>query len=305
VVIANFNVSPGTGWLYKTTHKTEESEPLENNVNAISYVFLDLTKLNLSINELKTPKQRWCYFFQQDIPLHLTDLKKATGNNHKILCAYDELNSFNLSNDEWHNYEQWLEKQRDTVAIRKYYEEIEAKGEAIGEAKGEAKGEAIGEAKVIEKIAINMIDESVPDDTIAKFTGLSVDSILQLKRLVNQETSPKIQKTPPKTPPKIPSKIKKTPPKTPPKIQETLPVNTKRWSPNNPETSPENTKGWPPKRQKGSSSDNQELCLLNNDGWSSESQECSSENQKGSSDSQEGSPESVAGFIHTRSRKGR
>ena len=68
VVIANFNVFPNSKCEYSSFHNVEEEETRENNVNAVSYVFLDLTEFNLSIDELETPKQRWCYFFKQDTP---------------------------------------------------------------------------------------------------------------------------------------------------------------------------------------------------------------------------------------------
>ena len=53
-------------------------------------------------------------------------------------------------------------------------------GEAIGEARGRAEGEARGKAEEQSAIARRMLEDNVPVEVIAKYSGLSEDEVRKL-----------------------------------------------------------------------------------------------------------------------------
>ena len=55
-----------------------------------------------------------------------------------------------------------------------------AEGEAKGKAEGLAEGEAIGEAREKSAIARRMLEDGVPTETVAKYSGLKEEDVLKL-----------------------------------------------------------------------------------------------------------------------------
>ncbi len=55
-----------------------------------------------------------------------------------------------------------------------------AEGEAKGKAEGLAEGEAIGEAREKSAIARRMLEDGVPAETVAKYSGLTKEDVLKL-----------------------------------------------------------------------------------------------------------------------------
>ena len=55
-----------------------------------------------------------------------------------------------------------------------------AEGEAKGKAEGLAEGEAIGEAREKSSIARRMLEDGVPVETVAKYSGLKAEDVLKL-----------------------------------------------------------------------------------------------------------------------------
>jgi predicted transposase/invertase (TIGR01784 family) len=61
------------------------------------------------------------------------------------------------------------------------YQAVLEEGEAKGKVEGKAEGEAIGKAEAVRQVALNMLNSDMELSSIAKFTGLEISEILQLK----------------------------------------------------------------------------------------------------------------------------
>ncbi len=55
-----------------------------------------------------------------------------------------------------------------------------AEGKAIGEARGKAEGLAEGETREKSAIARRMLEDGVPVETVAKYSGLTKEDVLKL-----------------------------------------------------------------------------------------------------------------------------
>lgn len=85
------------------------------------------------------------------------------------------------SSKELEVYDQyWDSVSREKTLLSGSYQD----GKAVGKAEGKAEGLSEGIAQGIETIAINMLKASKPIDEISLFTGLSLDTIRQLKQVV-------------------------------------------------------------------------------------------------------------------------
>jgi hypothetical protein len=54
-------------------------------------------------------------------------------------------------------------------------------GEELGEARGEARGKELGETRQKEVIALNLLKENIPLETIARSTGLTIEQVQKLQ----------------------------------------------------------------------------------------------------------------------------
>jgi predicted transposase/invertase (TIGR01784 family) len=50
--------------------------------------------------------------------------------------------------------------------------------------RGEKRGEVRGEHKATERMAKSMLKDGCPEDTVAKYTGLSLDQVLAIKKRI-------------------------------------------------------------------------------------------------------------------------
>ncbi|MDR0939787.1 MAG: PD-(D/E)XK nuclease family transposase [Mediterranea sp.] len=94
-----------------------------------------------------------------------------------LLCKYSIVSV--RCHDNWGQHAQLLgyEKFRDIISVEKtLIGSHERKGRAEGEAI-EARGRAEGEKEAIHKIALSLIANGIPFDTISQSTGLPVEEI--------------------------------------------------------------------------------------------------------------------------------
>ncbi|MDR1543411.1 MAG: hypothetical protein LBS50_03170, partial [Prevotellaceae bacterium] len=75
----------------------------------------------------------------------------------------------------------WDEVRRENMLVEGKFAEGVEKGFEKGIEKGIEKGFEKGIEKGIEKVAINMLNENIPVETISKFTGLSISELQTLK----------------------------------------------------------------------------------------------------------------------------
>ncbi len=144
----------------------------------LTYIFLELPKFNLSLSELLTPRDKWMYFFK-----HLAELDEIPAEfTEPYLIQACEIASYAaLSPWERYAYEQSLKSARDSYAVYKTVEEESLE-------RGLEQGLVRGREEERTTIALAMLNDNQPIDTIVKYTGLSEEEVVQLMQLVNSST---------------------------------------------------------------------------------------------------------------------
>jgi predicted transposase/invertase (TIGR01784 family) len=172
---------------YLSHHHILDTETHERHLKDFSFSFLELPKFKKPKNALKSMTDKWAYFFKYANSTKEEDLEDIVGTDFIIRRAYEELNRYAWSSEELRTYESIDMKQSADRAILegKYNEGIEIgmeKGIEIGMEKGVEigveKGIGIGQLNV----AKSMLSEGVAFNTIAKWTGLSIDEIIKLQK---------------------------------------------------------------------------------------------------------------------------
>jgi predicted transposase/invertase (TIGR01784 family) len=149
-----------------------------------------MPKFNKKVEELKTHFEKWMYVLKNlnkldDIP---EELREAIYEKLFFVAAVA-----NLTPEEYNAYNDSLKLNRDLknsldYAEKKGREEGREEGRAEGRAEGMEKGEASGIEKGIEKgimkdkieTALIMLKDKMPIEIISKYTGLSIEQIIQL-----------------------------------------------------------------------------------------------------------------------------
>ena len=209
LAFCNFSIFPEKKD-FKSEHVTLDKKTGENNLDKLSFTFIDLVKFDenrtKAVNEL-TLEEKFYYFLRHAPAMNDEALHELIGNDKIIKKAFYELERFGWSEMEIRRYEQEDKRVRDNKAvllqaidegIKKGMEEgvkagVKAgkkKGEEIGMEKGIKAGKKKGEEIGIEKgkkeekveIARNLLLQGVDAKIIEKSTGLSRQSIEQIKR---------------------------------------------------------------------------------------------------------------------------
>jgi predicted transposase/invertase (TIGR01784 family) len=158
--------------------------------NKLKFVYLEMPKFNKKVEELKTHFEKWMYVLKNlnkldDIP---EELREAIYEKLFFVAAIA-----NLTPEEYNAYNDSLKLNRD---LKNSLDYAEKKGKEEGIAEGMEKGEAIGIEKGMEKgmekgkledkieIALNMLKDKMPIEVVSKYTGLSIDQIIQLKKQI-------------------------------------------------------------------------------------------------------------------------
>jgi predicted transposase/invertase (TIGR01784 family) len=104
---------------------------------------MELPKFGLSLDKLKTPLDRWCYFLKNAPSLDPSNLPKAM-DKPSIRRAIEELAMISQDELERERYKSRLKKQRDDAF---FSEAIRAEALAKGLAEGRTEGRTEGQAK--------------------------------------------------------------------------------------------------------------------------------------------------------------
>jgi len=135
---------------------------LENDLNGMFFTFLELPKFNKDISELKTMIDKWAYFFKHAAEVDAKDLEKIAADTPIIKRAYDEMFSFNWTEEQLRIYEDMArleETYYDSLAFR----------------------EAEGEAKTKLAIAHKLLAMGDPIPKICELTGFTEAEILAIQ----------------------------------------------------------------------------------------------------------------------------
>ena len=179
--ILNFTSIPESDKYHNVFHITEKDKGIKY-FKDLELHTIELKKFTDSVSneiadvvaKMKTGLDIWVAFltkynlFDKD---HLPKNLENTG----LKKALNVLEVMNFSEEEREGYEnhlKWLQIQTNT--IKNYEQHARAEGLAEGEAKGKAEGKA--------EIAINMLKDNELLDKISRFTGLSQDEIMKLKK---------------------------------------------------------------------------------------------------------------------------
>ncbi|WP_342637562.1 Rpn family recombination-promoting nuclease/putative transposase [Orientia tsutsugamushi] len=201
IAIADYKLFPNKED-YISRHVILDKKTYEHDLKDFSFTFIELPKFKKDrVEELNDITEKWCYFFKHAKETTLDGYNKIIGEDLIIKRAYEALDQFNWSEDELITYEQELKRIWDNKAVEDYKLERakaegiklgEAKGIKLGEAKGKAEGkaegiklgEAKGKAEAKKDFAIKLLKSELSVETIAEYTDLSIQEVLNLKNSV-------------------------------------------------------------------------------------------------------------------------
>ena len=161
IAITNFPLFPNKKD-FKSDHAILDLKTLENDLNGMFFTFLELPKFNKDISELKTMIDKWAYFFKHAAEVDAKDLEKIAADTPIIKRAYDEMFSFNWTEEQLRIYEDMArleETYYDSLAFR----------------------EAEGEAKTKLAIAHKLLAMGDPIPKICELTGFTEAEILAIQ----------------------------------------------------------------------------------------------------------------------------
>ncbi|NRB10969.1 MAG: Rpn family recombination-promoting nuclease/putative transposase [Rickettsiaceae bacterium] len=161
---------------YLSEHKILNSKTYKHKLKGMNFIFLELPKFNITdVSKLNTMTEKWCYFFKYAKETNDEELEKIIANNPIIKKAYQEVSKFNWTEKELNSYDREVKRVLDNKAVESYiFDKGLEKGETIGLKKGEYK-------KAI-KMATTMLQDDEAIEKITKYTGLSVDEVLKLRK---------------------------------------------------------------------------------------------------------------------------
>jgi predicted transposase/invertase (TIGR01784 family) len=154
------------------------------------FVYVELPKFNLALEELTTFRDKWIYFLKyatefRDVPEVFSD--------EPFELAFHLAEVAQLTEDEIYYYEGSLKQARDRYASLETarlegVEEGRAKGIAEGRTEGIGEGIAVGEKRRAIQIAQALIKQQMPLETILQLTGLTVEELQPLLSDVQNES---------------------------------------------------------------------------------------------------------------------
>jgi len=157
-------------------HLILDVETNKNELKDFEFVFIELPKFKKKAEQLENIVDKWIYFIKE--AQNFKGIPKELENETEIIDALEEINSFNLTEEQLAVYEYWeMEetKQRDIMQTAQRV----AKEEGYSEGKIEGKIE--GEKQKAIEIAKELLADEMPLIKISKITKLSVDEIEKIK----------------------------------------------------------------------------------------------------------------------------
>lgn len=166
---------------YKSDHVILDKQTYEHDLKDFSFTFLELSKFNKTLDELKTMEEKWTYFFKHAEETGEEDLKKLIGSDLIIKKAYTALDRFFWDEKELRTYEQAEKRANDYLAsIEQKYDEGRTEGRIEGKLEGRIEGESIGFMKGKIDMARQLLKSGVAISLIASASGLSEEEIKSL-----------------------------------------------------------------------------------------------------------------------------
>ena len=170
LAIADFTMFPEKkDW--KSTHRLLDAKTYEHDLKDFHFVFLELTKFGkTSIKELINIQEKWAYFFKNAHKSSLLDMNNLIGKDIIMQRAFEAIDQASWTEEELRTYEHIIKAKLDNLAVEQQkLEDAEAKGKIEGKAEGKI------------EIARKMLADNLPLETISKYSGLSIDEIIEIK----------------------------------------------------------------------------------------------------------------------------
>ena len=163
-------------------HKTLDVETLEQDLEDMSYVFIELPKFSKKENELKTVQDKWLYFFKNwdetnEVPSNVEEIE--------LIEAYRSMEEYNwnrLERDEYVKANIALTDQYD--ARRQEREE----GRQEGHKEGRQEGDKEGRTKEKLDIARKMLKRGRALEEIIEDTGLTKEEVSVVEKSLKRKT---------------------------------------------------------------------------------------------------------------------
>jgi predicted transposase/invertase (TIGR01784 family) len=159
---------------YKSDHLILDKHTHEHDLKDFSYTFLELPKFRKDrIEDLVTYEEKWCYFLKHSDDREEMQKLLMTSDD-RIQKAYEALKRHNWTEAELLAYDRVEDVLRDNRA-RELYVRREAREEGLQE------GRLEGRLEGITKVALTMLEQGLPVETIMACTGLSHQQIQALE----------------------------------------------------------------------------------------------------------------------------
>ena len=177
LAIANFTMFPDKkNWQSK--HYLLDSKTYEHDLKDFHFVFMELDKFKLKLEQLTTIQEKWAYFFKHAQHTTLAEIEHLIGKDIIIKRAFEAIDQASWTEEELRTYEHSTKTYFDNLAVEQQkIEDAEARGEVRGKTEGKAEGKT--EEKI--EIAKAMLLDGDSPERVAKITGLSTDEIEKLK----------------------------------------------------------------------------------------------------------------------------
>ena len=155
-------------------HSTRDEATNERDLKAFRYAFVELPKFKKKISECTSIVDKWCYFLKRAESTTPEELELLVGKDSIIRRAYDELNIYNWTTEEFRIYEDIQKVNLDNQAADacKFND-----GKAEGLVEGKAEGLVEGEAKGKRAVVVRMHKKRQPKETIAEIADLTVEEV--------------------------------------------------------------------------------------------------------------------------------
>jgi predicted transposase/invertase (TIGR01784 family) len=135
---------------YHSDHIVLDRETHEHDLKDVAFCFLELPKFTAEIDQLRTPVERWAYFFKHAPETYVGDLDRIAGSEPVIKAAYEALDRSWWSEEEFARYEQETKRELDYRSkLGQRYDEGLEEGDKRGykRGRGEGKEEGLKEGK--------------------------------------------------------------------------------------------------------------------------------------------------------------
>ena len=154
-------------------HLILDVETNKNELKDFEFVFIELPKFKKKPEQLETVVDKWIYFIKE--AQNFKGIPKELENETEIIDALEEINSFNLTEEQLAVYEYWeMEetKQRDIMQT----------AQRVAKEEGYSEGKLEGKIETAKK----MLKDNLDIEMIIKYSGLTIDEIEKIKKEIEE-----------------------------------------------------------------------------------------------------------------------